>query len=84
MLSGKKSPAFLSGTCTTAVHLRNEELDDILASDILDDVVGKEDKKDIEAAQRTHQAQAREAAELTRTVASNPIPDLKVGGPNLI
>jgi len=47
----------------------NDELDDILASEILDDVVGKDDKRDIEAAQRSLRDQAREAAEVTRTVA---------------
>ena len=67
------SPEEVAGILERNMHYRcpsaNEELDDILASDILDDVVGKEHKKDIEAAQRSLQAQAREAAEVTRTVA---------------
>ncbi|CAE7947163.1 unnamed protein product [Symbiodinium sp. KB8] len=51
----------------------HEQLDEILASDILKDV-GKEDQKDMDAAQKTHGRMAKvlEAAILTRT--SGPLP----------
>ena len=47
----------------------NEELDEILASDILEDVISKEAQKDVDASQKTRKAQAQEAAIITRTVA---------------
>ncbi|CAE7613358.1 mug158 [Symbiodinium sp. CCMP2592] len=67
------SPEEVASILERNIHWRcpsaNEELDEILASDMLDDVLGKDAQKDVEAAQRTRQSQAVEAAMLTRAVA---------------